>query len=510
MEAGTVAVASPASTEALDRSAGWVPLRLIGVAVCAAQLSVLIAWSYHLWSRFALATDVVYYAQAWHRIGTGHLNPYSSIEPYNYPNYGHAFIRGHFELVMWPLSLLHLVWSSPFALLVIQDLALAGIALVTYLWAIDIIRARWSSPTWVPVSLALLILAALVFNPYFYETASFDFHLEDTATLFLVLAAWSLWKGQEWRALTFAFVTLLFGGPVALYVVGIGLAAAVVAGRRRGGLMVAGLGCAWLLILSALNMDVESHIGTHYGYLIGRPNAPDNLSVITLALNLLIHPANALHVLRLRAYRVYSFLASGGLVGVLSPWGFLLAVTVLLPNALNSYDGFISVKGSFQSLAAVPFIVIGSVVVGLWVAKRFGGLASGAVLLLAVSQVTYVAVSLWPGFRSQWPVFTPSDAKVLSTTLHHLPSSAEVIGSPAVLGRFGARQFIYPAVYGGTQVFPVKAKEVVFILADDPDRSRYLAESLHAELIGHSARIDVFRWRPPAGTRTVNVVDAPA
>lgn len=485
--------------------AGWIRLRLIGAAVCIVQLGALIAWSYHLWSRFTLSNDFAYYAQAWQRIGTGHLNPDLTISPYHYPNYGHRFLRGHFELAMWPISVLHLVWSSPFTLLVLQDLALAAIVLVTYLWSLDVIHKRWPEPGRVPTTLALLVLAALVVNPYIYETASFDFHLEASATVFLLLAAWKLWKGRGLQAVILAAVALTFGDPVSLYVIGLGLAGVLMSGSRREGLVIAALGGAWLLVIGAFSLNIESRVGTHYGYLIGRPNAPENLSVVTLVVGLFSHPGNVLHVLKSRWHHVYTYVASGGLIGVLTPFGVLLGITVLIPNALNSYEGYISDKSAFQSIAVIPLIAVGSLVVGLWVLRRFGRMAGAVALILALSQVGYVAGSIFPSFRAQWSRLGAADAATLAASLRDLPTSAEVIASPTLIGRFGARQFAYEIVYGN-QVFPVRRSEVAFVLEDDGPRSRYVSDVLHARLLRSSPRVAVYSWRPPAGIRSVSVM----
>ena len=486
----------------------WLRLRLVGVFVSTMQCAGLIALSYHRWTRFALASDFAYYAQAWHRIGTGRLNPYSSVYPFNYPNYGHAFVRGHFELVMWPLSLMHPLWSSPFFLLVVQATALSSITLVTYLWAVDILSVHWPELRWPQVALAGAVMLSVAANPYFYSSATFDFHLEEISVVFLLLAAWSLWKGRDVRGVLFGLVALTFGGPVALYVLGIGVACIIALPRRRGGIILAALGLVWLLILSALNLDIESHVGTHYGYLIGKPNAPDDLSAFSLAFGLVLHPRTALHVFRLRWHQVYKMVASAGLLGLATPFGLVMAVFVLVPNALNLDPGFISDKASFQSMAAIPFVLLGSLSTGIWLARRFGRVVGLLALALVLLQTSYVSVSVLSEFGAQHPEVDTRSAAVLARSLRQIPSSAEVISSIGVMGRFGARSYVYPISYP-QQIFPLRSREVVFVLQDDPGRSRYVALTIGAQLLQRTGHVAVYRWRPPAGIPSVTLASLP-
>lgn len=479
-------------------------LRLTGVAVAACQLIGLLAWSYHLWSHFALTTDFAVYNQAWYRIAGGHLDPYSTVYPYYYPHYGYLFIRNHFELAMWPLALLHLASPSSFTLLVVQDLALAGVVLVTYSWCIDILARDRVMPSWPQVCLALVVLAALLANPFVYETASFDFHLQPLATLFLVLAARDLWNGRHRRGVIFAMVTLCFGVPVSLYVVGVGAAAATLKGHRKVGLVVSAIGLMWLGVVGSLQMDIGSHVGSHYGYLIARPHA-HNLSALALAVGLVGHPAPALHALATRWHQVYLFAASGGALGVASPWGLVMAATVLVPNALNSNPAFIGDAAAFQSLAVVPFVTVGSLLVGLWLAKsRLGRPAGAFAAALAGAQVAFVAASILPGMGAQWPVMSAAGAAALREAKNRMPASAEVIVSADVMGRFADRRYVYPQVYR-TQAFPVDSSKVFFVFYDDSTRAHYVSQVLHARLVLHARNIAVLEWHPSAGTKAVTV-----
>src|SRR5208282_6886371 len=78
------------------------------VLVCL-QLVGLILYSWYLYQHFDLLQDFAHNAQAWYLIGHGHLLPLDTVR---YPTT--PFLRDHLDLVMWPLSLLHVLSGSPF------------------------------------------------------------------------------------------------------------------------------------------------------------------------------------------------------------------------------------------------------------------------------------------------------------------------------------------------------------------------------------------------------------
>jgi uncharacterized membrane protein len=479
-------------------------LRLIGIGVFGLQFIGLILWTYREWCRFGVGSDFAVYNQAWSRIGGGNLNPYLSVYAYHYPHYGYPFIRNHFELITWPLSLFHVIFPSSFTLLLIQDVALAGALFATYCWALDVIR-KYHPTKWIPqVALAIVVLVGLLIDPFTYVTATEGFHLQPIATLFLVLAAKDIWSARYRRSVVFVVLTLTCGVPVSLYVIGIGLIALLSRDHRRVGLVVVAIGCLWLAVFGSLNLDIGSHVGTNYGYLLGRSNVPDSLSVFALLGGLVVHPSIWLNILRSRWDSIYRFIASSGGIGILSPWGLIPAATVLLPNALNANPGFVSAAGAFQSYPALPFVFIGSLIVGLWLSRSRLGLPAGiAALLIAAIQIIWMATSFLPDAYNV-PVLGVGDAKVLTRVLAQIGPSTEVIATSWISGRFSGRQFIYPKQFA-TQKFPVQSSEVVFVFADDTEAGRYVGQILHAQMLEVGANVDAFKWFPPRGTVSVTV-----
>src|ERR1700692_2058780 len=91
------------------------------------QFLVLLALGVFVWHRLTLGQDFAAYAQAFSSIGTGHLNPTCTV-------CGYRYIDLHFELIMWPMSILYFVFRTTFVLVFIQALSLAVASAAAYFW----------------------------------------------------------------------------------------------------------------------------------------------------------------------------------------------------------------------------------------------------------------------------------------------------------------------------------------------------------------------------------------
>ena len=83
----------------------WRWLRVAGAVTMDLLCIGLIVYSMALYRHDNLGEDFATYNQAWTLIGQGHLNPYDTI--YHFP-----FIKSDFELIVWPLALVHLVYPG--------------------------------------------------------------------------------------------------------------------------------------------------------------------------------------------------------------------------------------------------------------------------------------------------------------------------------------------------------------------------------------------------------------
>src|ERR1700722_459166 len=110
---------------------------IASIAVLALQLAALIAYSSHLYARFDLSVDFAHNVQAWYLIGHGTLDPVDTVRIAATP-----FWRDHFDLILWPLSLLRWLSPQPVILLWLQDAAIVASEVVTLLWVSAILSDR--------------------------------------------------------------------------------------------------------------------------------------------------------------------------------------------------------------------------------------------------------------------------------------------------------------------------------------------------------------------------------
>lgn len=483
---------------------------LVGCAGFALQLAGLTAWSWHLWSRFDLTDDMAAYAQAWHQIATGHLDPYLTVFPYHYPHYGYPFLQSHLELAMWPLALLYWAWPHAVDLLLVQDAALAGAGLVAYRWGLEHVERHWDERRTVLLPAAVL-LAVLLISPWTYWAASFDFHLETVAAFFLMLAGRDLWAGSR-RAWAWAGVVLLCGDVAATYLVALGLAA-VVSGprlRARGGVLMAA-GLAWLGLVGLLHSGKGSSLAAGYGYLAHHSVAPGLAGVAAIVAGALTHPGTVRHVLAQRFDDLFKYVAGAGTAGAASPIGAALVVLVLLPAALNANPGFLA-TGAFQALVAVLGVAVGTVALMSWLRRRrwrwIGSLLALAVGIGAVTQVAVVSAQRLPGASRTFARVSPAAARELAAVLRQVPARDEAIVSQGVIGRFGTRRLVYPILVDG-QRFPLHGRTVAVVLVPrqgiepiPPRATEAAVAELHrlgARQIADGHGVSAFLWRVPPG-----------
>lgn len=192
---------------------------IVSAIVLIVQLVGLIAYSNYLYGRFDVSTDFAHNVQAWYLIGHGDLSPVDTIRLITTP-----FWRDHFDLIIWVLSPLRWIWPSPIVLLWVQDIAIVATEVITLLWVGGICAEQLRSRISRNVA-GIIALVALVANAWWYETVSFDLHMPPLGAPFLVLAAYSFWKGRFRLALISSLLALLCGAVVVELVILVALAA---------------------------------------------------------------------------------------------------------------------------------------------------------------------------------------------------------------------------------------------------------------------------------------------
>jgi hypothetical protein len=515
------------SWEGLDRSglrAFWVATAvLLGL-----ELVLFVAVSTFRYHRFDLYTDFGTYAQAFSVIAHGNLDPFDTFQTY-------PFWQNHFELAMWPIGLLGSVWPHPIVLLWLQDIAVVATELVALLWIGRICAERVGARR---QQVALVALVATVANAWWWEATIFDVHFEAFGMPFALLSAYALWRGHYRTAWAAALVGLLFGDVVALSILFVGVAGLLSARVRSAGRGVwhaaglAALGVAWLVLVTALHGNRGSAVPLYYGWIV---HEPPNASSWAVFGALAAHPSADLHVLRTQAGAMWRVVATGGALGLLTPWGLLQAIAVLVPVALNVNGPFwLLPAGAFQTVTAVPFVLVGTVMVLVWVGTgqpEWPRLRSGhgrrqpatwrgpaawvlgaAALALALTQ----SLPLWDQLASGWD--TPSilssvsgpAAAQLRAVQANLPAGAELVVSGGVVGRFTDRQAVYPVEPAPQNPIPITSGTVVFVLTDQGEEGvtssgeqadvAYVAHQLGATTLVHKNGVTALVWHPSRGT----------
>ncbi len=504
----------PKTWENLDRS-GLRGVWCVVAGVLAVQLAGLLSWSWSLYERDDLSGDFATFNQAWSQIGQGHLNPTDTVQ-------GIGFWQNHFELILWPIGLLHLISSSPFVLLVLQDLAIVATETVIVLWVAGVCVERLGS---VRVWVVGLALAVTVWNPWWYETASFDFHPEMLGLPIVVLSGYSLWRGRTGVALVAGVLALLCGDVATLLVVAVGIAALVsrharAAGSTRVGLTLVALGAAWFVLITALHANQGSAVTANYDYLAG--TAP-GASAWSVYLGVAGHPGHVVSVLGSRWHPVEKVLASAGIIGVATPWGFFVSLITLLPAALNVNPAFVSPLTAFQTLPVVPFVLVGTfmllVTLGVGGTVRTKGspaaawAIAGVLVLVALVQSTGLLVQL----RSDWWHHDTAQADALREASQKIGPRGEVIASWDAMGGFADRTDIVPLV-AVPQTFQLHSPTAWAVIvadhgsglsaADSAADAAYLITREHTTAVVARDGVWLLRFTPPMGQRSVTLSGA--
>jgi len=511
----------------LDRSG----LRVFWVAAAVAlffQLILFLGVSTFRYHRFDLYTDFGTYAQAFTVIAHGNLDPFDTFQTY-------PFWQNHFELAMWPIGLLGSVWPHPIVLLWMQDVAVVATELVALLWIGQICAERVGPRR---QQVALIVLVATVANAWWWEATIFDVHFETFGMPFALLSAYALWQGRYRTAWAAALVGLLFGDVVALSILFVGVAgllSARVRSRGRGVWHAAGLaalGVAWLILVTAVHGNRGSAVPIYYGWIVHEPSNASSWAVFG---SLAAHPSADLHVLRSQTGAMWRVVATGGALGLLTPWGLLQAIAVLVPVALNINGSFwLLPAGAFQTVTAVPFVLVGTVMVLVWVGtghpewprlraehghRRLAPwrgpaawVLGAAALVLALSQ----SLPLWDQLASGWDTpsilssVSGSAATQLRAIQSEIPAGAELVVSGGVVGRFTDRQAVYPVEPAPQNPIPITSPTVVFVLTDQGEEgvtpsgeqadAAFVARQLGATPLLHKDGVTAYVWHPAPGT----------
>ena len=492
-------------------------LHRLATVVFSVQFVVLLLVSWRTYERFTVGIDYGIFAQALSQIGSGNLLPESTLS--NTP-----YLSSHFELIMWPIALLYPVVGTGFLLLVIQAAALAGVGWVTTAWTVDHVRRSDLSTWWrcVIPSVALVLLAV---NPIAYATAAQDFHFWPLASLFAVLAARDLTAGRTGRTWVWVGLCLLCGDVAGVFIFGIGVSA-VLAERssRRWGAALMAVGLGWVMLVAATGNNDASHVEQGYAYLADVGQLDDGASgMVQLGVGALTDPATPISVIGERHVPILEYLAAGGGVGLLSPWGLGVPVVALLIAALQASPVFIG--HPFQNFVVTPFITFGTAWVATWLASRRSQtlrLLAGASLVLALVLAVGNASRLYPSTFERNGVgglVTEQQADAFAVALAGIPDDVQVVASVPTIGRFAEHEWVFGlarGLGGGVNPIPIRAERIAVVvdrvnalqLLGPAEQDAVVAQLLttgESEVLVDRDGVTAILWTPPPGQQTLEV-----
>ncbi|SDE26144.1 Predicted membrane protein [Blastococcus fimeti] len=478
---------------------------VIGVTLLG-QLALLIQRSWAQYDAGAVSMDFAIFHQAWQQIGSGNLNPTSTIIDLPY-------WKSHFEVVMWPLALLHPIFPSGVTLLIVQDLAIVGAEAIAVLWVLEVVQRGRTLRPWhlVPVATVLLLL---VTNERISVVAKSDFHFQALATMFLLGGARALWRGETRRAWPWLVAALLTGDVAGTYVAGLGLSA-LVARRdtRRAGAALIATGAAWVLLIGALGANHGSAIGG-YQHLVDEPLPASGGALLVVVTALVLHPSRPLEVLGSKLGLFGAEFAATGFVGMFHPWTFGVTAVVVVSGGLQESLAFFV---PFQNFPAIVFVTVGTAMTMDWGLRCSRVGARRPVLARATVAVGFAAAAAVVVLVGRAPEGAPhpeppSAAAALAAVDARLRPDDQVIASFGLVGRYAGREhvrrFLVPAR------LPVEADRVVFVFSptvgnmptpgvQEAAAARVL--ELGAEQIVDTPDVQAFVWFPPEGTTTIGL-----
>ncbi len=506
---------SPSPAVAVDEDADLLARRLVRAAravigvTLLGQLALLLRRSWVQYDTGAVSMDFAIFHQAWQQIGTGNLNPTSTIVDLPY-------WQSHFELVMWPLALLHPVFPSGVTLLVVQDLAIVGAEALAAVWVLEAVQRGRTLRPWhlLPVATVLVLLVA---NERIGLAAKGDFHFQALATLLLVGAARALWRGETGRVWWWILPALLTGDVAVTYVAGLGLSALVARGdtRRTGAALIAA-GAGWVLFVSALGANHGSAIAG-YQHLVDEP-LPASGALLVVLTALVLHPGRPLAVLGGKLGLIGSEFAATGFVGMFHPWTFGVTLVVVVSGGLQQSLSFFA---AFQNLPALIFVSVGTAMTLDWLTRsgrvgvRRPGWGRAVVAAGVVAAGVVVLVARAPSDPPPYPEPIAA-AAALDEVDGLLRADDQVIASFGLVGRYADREhvryFIFPAQ------LPVEAERVVVVLSPTvgnmPTAALQIAAADRLRELGARQLVDTpdvqaFAWYPPEGTTSIDLPGGP-
>jgi uncharacterized membrane protein len=256
----------------------------------------------------------------------------------------------HFEPILFPVSLLYLIWPDARTLLVLQALVVATGAFPAFWLA----RLRLRSDL-AGVAIALLYLL----YPMQQQAVTFDFHAVTFTAALLLFVIYFMYTRRTLWMFVFAVLAMACKEEIPLIVAAFGLWSVIFQQRWRSGLALVGLSIAWI----GVYLLVE-HLASPTGQPLLAPRYNGVLSLVwhpkTLIQQYILEPSH-LQYLKLLLGPVFY-------LPLLAPWVLVLAVPSLAINLFSSdpqqYSGLFQYNAEIVPI--LIFATIEAMVLILW------------------------------------------------------------------------------------------------------------------------------------------------
>ncbi|MBV9232245.1 MAG: DUF2079 domain-containing protein [Chloroflexi bacterium] len=268
----------------------------------------------------------------------------------------------HFEPILFPISLLYLIWPDPRTLLVVQTLIVASGAYAAFLLARLRLRNEWAA-----AAIAVLYL----FYPAQQQATAFDFHAVTFTASLLLFTIYFMYTRRTVWLFVFAILAMACKEEIPVVIVIFGLWSMLFQRRWRSGLGLVLLSMAWLGLTFLIIIPHFSPTGQH---LLASRYEQLGKGPLAIISNTIGHPVNffKLYIKEpLHLAYLHSLLAPAGFLPLLAPWVLVLAVPSIAFNLLSSDKQMYS--GLFQYNAEIVpvliFATIEAMVLVLWLVQ---------------------------------------------------------------------------------------------------------------------------------------------
>ncbi len=269
----------------------------------------------------------------------------------------------HFEPMLFPVSLLYVVWSSPKTLLVLQTLIVASGAFPAF----------WLARLRLRNELAAVVIALVyLLYPAQQQATIFEFHAVTFTASLLLFTLYFMYTRRTIWLFVFAILSMACKEEIPLVIAFFGLWSIIFQQRWRSGLGLVLLSIGWVgvALWAYRHFSPTGHplLASRYAYLGNGP--------VEIIRNILLHPRSLIyqHVLE-HYHRQYLsiLLAPVGYLPLLAPWILVLAVPSIAINLFSSDPN--QYLGIFQYNAEIVpiliFATIEAIVVIIWALQWF-------------------------------------------------------------------------------------------------------------------------------------------